>query len=265
MKKLSLLIFPMLVAFLLFGLSPRIFAVVDNTPATTDESFQQSLDQVHQSRQEFKEARAREANEAAQIGKAKSQALRDAARQRQDEARMKMEEKRKETLLRLIELQIKHLTRTKERVQRMPNITEELKTQIANDLDAAIQKLVDMKPRVQSAAGREAIRTLAKEIRDLFKAHREIVKKIVDAIHASRLNNALAKAEERLAAIKAKIQELKNEGKETTEVEEELEDTQSSVDDAREAVGRKAFREANDDLKGAYQKFRGIAKKAKGL
>ena len=59
----------------------------------------------------------------------------------------------------------------------------------------------------------------AKEIRDIFKSYRDTVKQIVDAIHASRANDAAAKAEERLAAIKAKVEELKAQGKDTSEVE----------------------------------------------
>ena len=37
------------------------------------------------------------------------------------------------------------------------------------------------------------------------------------------------------------------------------------VDDGQEAIGRKAFRDANEDLRGAYQKFRIIARNAKTL
>ena len=259
MKKLTFLFLPVLVALLFAG-----FASVALSQ-TTDANFQNALTQLRQSRQNFKDAKAQETSGAAEEGKAKSQALRQAAQQRREEARQRMEEKRKEILLKLVDIQIKWLNRVKERVQKMPNISADLKTQLASEVDTAVQELNGLKIRIQSASGRDAIKVLAKEVRDLFKLKREIVKKIVEAIHASRATNSVAKAEERAAAIRAKVQELKNQGKNTTEVETELADTEKKIDDAQEAVGRQAFKEANEDLKGAYQKFRGIATKAKGL
>ena len=259
MKKLLLSSLPVLIVFVLIG-SPSV-----GFGQTTDADFQNALNQLRESRQGFKDAKAEEKNEASQEGKAKGQAQREAAKQKREEAKKKMEERRKEVLLRLIDIQIKHWNRIKERVDRMPNITDELKAQLAVEIDAVIQQLDSKKAEVQSVEGREAIKALAKEIRDLFKSKREIVKKIVDAIHASRMNNAAAKAEERAAAIKAKVKELKDEGKDTTKIEEELEDAEKDIDDAEDAIGRQAFREANEDLQGAYQKFRNIAQKARGL
>lgn len=235
------------------------------TTAASDADFQNALNQIRESRQTFKETKTQEANEVSQVGKAKNQAQREAAQQRREAARQKMEEKRKEVLLKLVDIQIQHLNRTKERVQKMPNITEELKTQLNTEIDTVIQKLNEQKAKIESATGREAIKAVAKEIKDFFKSYQEIVKKIVEAILASRVHNAAAKAEERLATVKAKIQELKNQGKDTIELETEIEKAEKDIDDAQGAIGRKAFREVNEGLKGAYQKFRNIAQKAKRL
>lgn len=147
----------------------------------------------------------------------------------------------------------------------MPNLTAELKNQLASEVDGTVQKLNELKTRLQNASGQEAVKALAKEVRDFFKSKHEVVKKIVEAIHASRATNAVTKAEERAAAIKAKIQELKSQGKNTSELESELSEAEEKIDEAREAIGRKEFREANEDLKGAYQKFRGVVEKVKGL
>lgn len=259
MKKLAFLFLPVLVAFFFAGYASVAVA------QTTDADFQNALSQLRQSRQNFKDAKAQEASGAAEEIKAKGQALRQVAQQKREEARKRMEEKRKEILLKLVDIQINWMNRIKERVQKMPNISADLKTQLSSEVDTIVQKLNDLKSRIQNASGQDAIKALAKEVRDFFKSKHEIVKKIVEAIHASRANNAIAKAEERLAAIKAKVQELKNQGKDTTEIETELEDAEKKIDEAQEAVGRKAFKEANEDLKGAYQKFRDIATKAKGL
>ena len=176
-----------------------------------------------------------------------------------------MEDKRKQTLLRLIDIQIKHWEKVQARVDRMPNITDDLKTQLSAEIDSAILELNSMTTSVDASEGREAIMELAKEIRELFKSKREIVKNIVEAIHASRLTIAAAKAEDRAAAIKAKILELKANGKDTADIEGDLDSAEEDIDNAQDATGRKAFKEANEDLKGAYQKFRNIAEKAKGL
>lgn len=259
MKKLLLSFLPILVAFMLAG-SPSV-----GIAQTTDGDFQNALTQLRAERQAFKEAKAEERNQAAEERGATVQARKEAAQQKRAEAQQRMETKRKEVLLKLVDIQVKWMERTKERVQRMPNITDELKTQLAGEVDSAIQNLNAEKAKIEATSGRDAIKALAKEVRDLFKSKHESVKKIVDAIHASRANDAVAKAEERAAAMKAKVNELKGQGKNTAEVESDLEDAEEDVDSAQEAIGRKAFKEANEDLKGAYQKFRNIAQKAKGL
>lgn len=260
MKKLLLSFLPVIVIALVLAGSPSA-----GIAQTADGDFQNALNQLRQSRQSFKDAKAQEKSDAAEEGKAKGQVQREAAQQKRTEAQTRMENKRKEVLLKLVDNQIKWMERAKTRVQKMPNITDELKNQLVSEADTAIQNLNAEKTKIQSTSGRDAIKALAKEVRDLFKLQHEIVKKIVDAIHASRANDAVAKAEDRAAAMKVKINELKDQGKNTTDMESDLKDAEKDIDDAQEAIGRKAFKEANEDLKGAYQKFRGIAQKAKGL
>ncbi len=259
MKKLLLLLVPVVISVMFAGI-PSV-----GVAQTTDTDLQNALTQLRQSRQDFKDSKAQEVNAASEEGGAKGQAARQAAQQKRAEAQKRMEEKRKEVLLGLVDIQIKWMNRTKERVQKMPNITNDLKTQLSTEVDASIQKLNDEKAKIQSASGQGAIKSLAKEVRDLFKSKKEIVKKIVDAILTSCANNVIAKAEDRAAAIKAKVEELKSAGKDTSELETDLDSAEKKIDDAQARVGRGAFKEANEDLKGAYQEFRGIADKAKGL
>jgi hypothetical protein len=272
MKKLSFLLV-LVVISMMFVKTPSV-GVAQTTPnqparagatGQADTDLQNALTQLRQSRQDFKDNKAQEVNAASEEGRAKVQAVRQAAQQKRAEAQKRMEEKRKEVLLRLVDIQIKWMSRAKERVQKMPNITNDLKTQLATEVDASIQKLNDEKTKIQSASGQETIKSLAKEIRDLFKSKREIVKKIVDAILTSRASNAIAKAEDRIAAIKAKVEELKSAGKDTSKLETDLANAEKKIGDAQTKVGQAAFKEVNDDLKDAYQKFRDIADKAKGL
>ncbi len=237
MKKKSFLITSALIVFVFAGLAG--IAIAQNS----DQDFNNALNRLRESRQEFKDARA----------------------EKRVESRERMEDNRKQTLLRLIDIQIKHWEKVQARVARMPNITDDLKAQLAAEINSAISGLNSMKAEVEAAEGREAIMELAKEIRELFKSKRDTVKNIVEAIHASRLTIAASKAEDRAAAIKAKVLELKANGKDTADIEGDLEGAEEDIDNAQEATGRAAFKEANEDLKGAYQKFRNIAEKAKGL
>ncbi|KKQ67521.1 MAG: hypothetical protein A3F95_01540 [Candidatus Nealsonbacteria bacterium RIFCSPLOWO2_12_FULL_39_31] len=257
MKKLSFLFVSAIISATLAGTTSAAVA------QTTDADFQNALTQLRQSRQDFKNNKAQEVNAASEEGRAKVQAARQAAQQKRAEAQKRMEEKRKEVLLKLVDIQIKWMNRVKGRVQKMPNITNGLKIQLATEVDASIQKLNDEKAKIQSTSGQEAIKFLAKEVRDIFKSKKEIIKKTVDAIFDSRVNNATAKAEDRVAAIKAKIEELKSAGKDMGELEAYLADAEKKINEAQVKVGQGLFREANEDLKGAYQKFRGIADKAK--
>lgn len=230
-----------------------------------DNDFKKDLDELRSTRQELKETKVQEAQERAAELRETVEERKEAAMQRKEDAQERMEDKRKEVLLKLIDIQIKHLEKTKERVNRMPNITDELKTELVTEIDGDIATLNGFAPQVEAAEGRDVIKELAGEIRTFFKSYRERVKSIVEAIHTSRLNNAVATAETRLAAVKEKVAELKANGKNTADLEEDIDDAEEDIDDAQEEVGRQAWREANEDLKGAYQTFREIAEKAQGL
>jgi len=231
----------------------------------TDRGFKNDLDALRTSRQELKETKVQEAQERAAELSETVEARKAAALQRREDAQERMEAKRKEVLLKLIAIQIKHLERTQERVNRMPNISDELKAELALEIDGDITTLNGFVSQGEAVEGRDEIKELAGEVRTFFKSYRERVTSIVETIHASRLTDAVLKAETRLAAVKEKVAALKAQGKNTTSLEADIEDAGEGIDDAQEEIGRQAFREANEDLKGAYQTFREIAQKAQGL
>jgi hypothetical protein len=263
MKKTSLLIIPLLI-ILTLALS-SISNIKTTSAENTDTEIQDEIQKVRESRQAFKNAKAEEAGQRKQEKEEKIQTKREAAREKKEEAKQRMETKRKETLLHLIDVQIKHFENIKERVQKMPNITDELKTELAAEIDAAIQNLNDYKAKVESAEEQEEIKTLAKEIKDFFKSKRDMVKKIVEAIHNSRANKIMAKAEERLSSIQARIQELKDNGKNTDEIDALVEEAKDHINNAQEALENGILKEFSEHLKEAYKTFREIAKKAKIL
>lgn len=230
-----------------------------------DRDFNKDLDELRSARQELKETKVQEAQERAAELSETVEARKEAAMQRKEEAQERMETKRKEVLLKLIDIQVKHLEKTQERVNGMPNITDDLKAELVAETNGDIATLNGLLSQVGGTQGRDAIKELAGEVRTLFKSYRERIKSIVEAIHASRLNDAVSKAEGRLAAVKEKVAGLKANGKNTTNLEEDIEDAEENINNAQEEVGRQAFRKANADLKGAYQIFKEIAQKARGL
>ena len=146
----------------------------------------------------------------------------------------------------------------------MPNIDASLKAQLEVEIDKEIQKLNEEKAKVQNAGTPAELKALAEEIKGLFKSYRETVKKIVDAIHSSRLTNAIGKAEDRLSAIKAKLDELKNQGKDISGLQGNLDNAGEKISEARSNVTQDIAK-AMQALKDAYKKFRDIADGAKNI
>lgn len=223
------------------------------------------LEKMRASLKEFRDKKTSEDTDRTVALKEKLASKKKDIQARIDAAKKIKEEKRKEVLVRLIEVEIKHFNNTADRVAKMPNITAEIKAQLKTAIDSAVQKLNDQKAKVQAAASDEDVKTLAKETKDLFKTHREIVKKIVAGIHASKESSLISKAEERLAAIETKIGELKAQGKNVSELETILAAAKADIAAAKEKLSQKSFTEANDLLKKAYDKFKTIAEKAKAL
>ncbi len=233
--------------------------------ASIDASTQKSLENLRNLRNSFKDAKDLEIGEKAKEAKAKGKASIDAAKKKVAQVKKDKEDKRKQILVHLIDLEIKHFNNTADRVAKMPNITPEIKAQLKLAIDNALQSLKDQKVKVEAAVSDEAVKTLAKETKDLFKTHREIVKKIVEAIHSSKENKFITKAEERAAAIETKIIEIKAQGKDVTELLTILTAARADIAAAKGKVSSKSFIESNEFIKSAYEKFKTIAEKAKAL
>ena len=267
-KRITFLSLVSLVVSLSVIVAPSI-VVAENSSTTAIKNIKSetkdALEQMRKERQNFKDAKAQEVKAKSEEVKSKIQAEKENLKKKTEDAKKKMEEKRKETLLKLVDVQIKHWGNVKERVQNMPNITGELKTQLASEIDAGVQKLNDFKVKIQTVQTKEEIQALAKEVKDFFKTKQDVVKKIVEAIHMSQAKNIESKAEERLSAIKAKIEDLKSKGKDVSELEKEITEAETKITQSAEKISGKSFKEANEKIKSAYENFKEIAKKARGL
>ncbi len=259
MRKITQSIFLFALLLMFAGVPSVGFADV------TDVDFQKAFIELRAARKDFNDAREQENQERIQAGREQNQEKRLQAKQRQGDAEKRKEEHRKVVLLRLIDIQIEHLNRTEERIGRMNNIETTLKTQLNAEIGKSIQKLREERVSVQNASTVEELSALAKEIHERFKSYRDVVRKIVDAIHASRLTKVTAQAEKRAVNVKEKIDELREEGKDTSEIEEDLDNAEKKIDDTKEKAERRDFRNANEDLKDAYRQFRKVVDTAKEM
>lgn len=259
MKKIT---FTFLFSFIVF-----IFAGHGTMGAapTTGGDFQNILKQLRQSRQSLKDIKTQEIKEIIEEGKSQNKDQRKVIRQKREETNRRLEENRKAVVLKLIDIQINWFTRLKERVQNTPNISADLKSQFLSEADAILLKFNDFKSNVQNVSERKAMTALIKEIRDFSKLKREAIKKIAEAIHASRISGMLIKVEKRAAVIKIRIQELKNQGKNVVGIETEFVGIENKINLARSAAERGVFQEANENLKNVYRGFRDLAAKSQGL
>lgn len=267
MKQVKLISILTISIFALSLLAPMVSAVGTDayaspspTPAVMNQSttngIESSLVQLRKDTEDFKANKQLEQSETANAAKEKTSAKRKAAQDRADAARKIKDEKRKAVLIRLLDIQIKQLGNTKERVAKMPNIKSDLKIQLNTSIDAAVAALTAKKAEVSAATTSGALKKLAQDIKDLFKTKRDIVKQIVDAILASKTDNAITAAEGRLADLKVKIAELKAAGQDTSALDSLLAIAESKIAAANTKAGKEDLKGAINDLKEAYNNMK---------
>lgn len=276
MKKVKLISTLVVSVFVLSLFAPAVLAVdtgegnssepvATSTPAVTAQniagSVEDSLVQLRKDKEDFKNNKQLEESEIAKAAKEKVAAKRKLIEAKKEELRINKEEKRKTVLIRLLDIQIKQLKNTKERVAKMPNIKEDLKTSLNTKIDSAIAELNAEKTKVQNATASDDLKKLGKEIKDLFKSKREIVKAIVDAILASVADKNITTAENRLTELTAKIAELKAAGQDTTALDNLLTIAKGKIAAANTKIGKKDLKEAVNDLKEAYKYMKSITEK----
>jgi len=194
--------------------------------------------------------------------KARSEDARKSGEAKRMEAEKRKMNQRKEVLVRLIEVQIKHLNNVWRRVEKMPNISDAKKAELKTEIDKTIVGLNELKAKVKAATTEEQLKDLGKQLRDYIKSKNDLVKKIVDAISADALRDLAARADERIAAAEAKIAELKAAGKNVTELEALLATAKAKLDAAKAAMTREAWSEVKEALKDVYEALRELAKEA---
>lgn len=259
LKKINLITSLVLGAFIF-----SLFAsMVSATPLAikAGDDIQDSLVQLRKDKEDFKNNKLQEESDKALMAKEKNASNRKVIEARQEEARKTKEEKRKIVLTRLIDIEVKQLENIKERVAKMPNIKEDLKANLNDEIDGTITELNTEKMILEAITAPEDLKAFAQELKDLFKTKRDIVKQIVDAILASKADKTIEDAEERLAEIKTKIAVLKAAGLDTAALDSLLAATQAKIAAASTKIGKKDLKNAINDLKEAYKDMKSVVEK----
>jgi hypothetical protein len=262
------------ISIFVFSLFASTVSAVDTGAGSSSESgvksdvlapssdIESSLKQLRKDTEDFRANKQLEESHTANATKEKTSAKRQAAQAKAEEARKTKDEKRKAVLIRLLDIQIKQLGNTKERVAKMPNIKADLKIELNTSIDAAVVVLVAKKAEVTAATTTEQLKQLAKDIQGLIKSKRDIVRVIVDGILFSRTNNTVVAAEARLAEIKAKVAELKAAGQDTTALDKLVVIAESKISSAAERIGKGSdVKGAISDLKEAYNNMKKVLAK----
>lgn len=163
----------------------------------------------------------------------------------------------KDFLLRADEAMIGHIEVVKARVDSSEVLSEEDKQDILDELDGYITWLEDKQPEIEAATTKEELVDIAQAVRDKWLEIRGSVKKIAGLMLSAKIDRILERGENVSARVDARIQELKEKGVDTSELEALLDDFNEKLDLAKEKneAAKEKFREI-EDIKDADQLLR---------
>lgn len=248
MKKItSIFILLMLLATLM----PQTTAVGENVKSRYQEArerYQDRVEAYRNSRERFVEAR---------------NLVKEHRNKSDPEANL---DRAKDFLMKSTDAMIGHLEIMRVRIENTNALGEDEKENILAKIDSYIQTLEDKKGDIDSAGSMEELREIAKGIKDEWNESRSLVKEIAGKILTTKLDRIIEKGEGVSTRIDEKIDLLKDQGKDTTELEELRDDYNSLLEKAKDKnnAAKEKFEEIND-LKDADQLFReahGLIKEA---
>lgn len=166
------------------------------------------------------------------------------------------------------------------------SISEEDRDKIIAEINKDTNWLNERALKIESATPQQ-IKEEAEEIRNYWKNHRASVKRITGKIQAARINYIIAKGENISERISQKINELKDAGKDTAQLELWLEDYNEKINltkkkyeaaknkfqaitnlinaDSLFKEGNKFIHEANQYIRQAYELLNKIVKEMKSI
>ncbi len=206
--------------------------------------------------------------------------LKSASKEKRAQIQQTIIEKRKEHLLKAIEVLIAHSENLKERVSKNKTIYSDLEQSIISEIDNDITKLNELKNQVNNAKTAEELSQIAQQIKthrkDIYNLKIRKLLLIANIVHFEKaiVNNA----ENRAKRISEKIATLKNSGKDVTSLENLLNQAQEKIQQAKNALNelrnevnseeitdikteeiRKKLNDVKEIIKAVYDLFRQIA------
>lgn len=174
---------------------------------------------------------------------------------------------RKDVLLHIIDVQIAYFERMQNRIEQLPNLSDEEKTELDTEVQAVITNLQTLKTQIDGTAtgDEDTLKSLAQQVLELFKSKRTLVWDIVKGIHEHHVTNVLTRAHERLAAITSRLDEFTADGKDVSSLIALADQAQTALSAAQDSVTAGEYRQALESIKQAYTLFRQIIQGAKDL
>ncbi len=231
-----------------------LVAQAANDTAGVSDQVKSALQDLRQAKQEFLQAR----QEAAQSNTNTSTEDRHAAEQ-------KRMEQRQQTLLKVIDLYLKHLDQTKTRVEQMPNISDDQKNQALGTIAKAVDNVTALRDQVAQAASDTALKSLAQNIRAELQQYQSVVKSIVEAIHTSRFDALLSQANDRATGLNDRLAELQSNGQDVASLQTTLATAQDALTQAAAQAGTGDLQTAIKTVKSAYASMREVLQGIKSL
>ena len=160
-------------------------------------------------------------------------------------------------LLRSTEAMTSHLEVVKTRIEVSRALPDDEKKTVVAEIQSYITWLENVKGDIESAESKEDLLSTAREIREKWLESRVSVKKITGKVLTARLDSIIGKGEGVSDRVDARIEDLKEAGKDTSKLEELLDVYNSKIELAKEkSEAAKAKFAEIDSLEDADKLFR---------
>lgn len=220
------------------------------------EAFKAAKDELKEAREKAKESRKELKNLKEELQKCKGVEGEDCKKTRRDAKTHAAKFVDGST-----EQVFKTLQRAKEAIEKS-NMPEDQKAQFIADFDEKIQALNTLRQKqgqIQSQSTTKEIKDAAKNVKEFWKTQKEDIKKANSKVSIARFGGTIVKAEQLQEKLDTKLEQFKNQGKDTTELEtkitafkEKLSTARTAHDEAASLIEQNSVKEATAKMREAH-------------
>lgn len=167
----------------------------------------------------------------------------------------------KQAAVRAIDSTIKKLNKIKDRVAKMKNISDELKAELNEKIDARIAVLMEKKAAVEAATTKEEVKAALGESQKELRSTKDIIKSVVEAIHKTHLQNIITRLEKVLVKLEEKAAALTDTKK--AEADAVIAQARTYLETAKTNITSGNLIEAKADIKKAHKEIVKLLSKVK--